>query len=241
MTKTILCLLSVFLLFSTASAQRNTHFGVEAAVTHDVYDYIDKGSLLKTPALLSGYYGISIRQDLTSTLFLETGLLRKSYAEGIGFNTSSGYSSSEAIRGWLIPLRMGTRINLNKQKLYLVPVVGFSLGINSDYGYGDGGGGGYEMTAKDTVYYSVYSKLSLRRSFPLLQTGLGAEFVLLRTALVSLSANYYTGFKNLIEQDISYTHNSRPNTATGLSKGDMLAFGLAVKYPVSNLFRGIRD
>jgi hypothetical protein len=84
---------------------------------------------------------------------------------------------------------------------------------------------------------AMVEKLSLRRSFPLLQTGLGAEFVLLRTALVSLSANYYTGFKNLIEQDIAYTHNSTSHTATGLSKGEMLAFGLAVKYPVSNLWR----
>jgi hypothetical protein len=240
MTKTILSLLFLTCIFFTTAAQKNTHFGVEAAVTHDVYEYIDKGATLKTPALLSGYYGISIRQDLSSTLFLETGLLRKSYAEGIGFNTSTGYSSSEAIRGWLIPFRMGTRINLNKQKLHLVPVIGYSLGINSDYGYGDGGGGGYEMTAKDTVHYTVYSKLSLQRTFPLLQTGLGAEFVLFRTALVSLSANYYTGFKNLIEQDIAYTHNSISYTATGLSKGEMLAFGLAVKYPVSNLWRNKR-
>ena len=237
MTKAIPTTLAFILALTTATAQKNTYFGVEGAITHDVYEYIDNGSLLKTPALLTGYFGVSIRQDLSPTLFVETGLIRKPYDEGIAFTTSSGYSAGNAINCWLIPLRLGTRINLHRQRLHLVPVIGYSLGINSDYGYGDGGVGGYEITNQDTVHFSVYSKLSLRRTYPLLQTGLGVEFILFRTLLASLSANYYTGFKNLIEQDISYTHNSTSNTAKGLSKGEMASFGLSLKYPVSQLWR----
>jgi hypothetical protein len=237
MTKALLATLTLTVILTTAVAQKNTYFGVEGALTHDVYEYIDNGSLLKTPALITGYFGISIRQDISPTLFVETGLLRKPYDEGIAFKTSGGYSSGNAINCWLIPLRLATRINLNRQRLHLVPVIGYSLGINSDYGYGDGGVGGYEIAGQDTVHFAVYSKLSLRRTYPLLQTGLGVEFVLFRTLLASVSANYYTGFKNLIEQDISYTHNSVPNTGKGLSKGEMASFGLALKYPVSQLWR----
>ena len=240
MLKTAFVTLALALTFITAFGQKNTYIGVEAAVNNDVYDIIDRGTLLKKVPLITGYFGLNIRQDVSSTVFLETGLLRKYYDEGIGFTTSTGYSESNAINAWLIPLRLGVRIkllNLRKQKLYLVPVIGYVLGINSDYGYGDGGEGGSQTTAQDTISYSVYSKLSLRHTFPLMQTGMGVEFALLRTMIISVSANYYTGFKNLIEQNIEYTHNSVSNTAKGLSKGEIISFGLSAKYPISNLWR----
>ena len=118
-----------------------------------------------------------------------------------------------------------------------MPVIGYVLGINSDYGYGDGGESGSQTTAQDTISYSVYSKLSLRRTFPLLQTGIGVEFSLFRIVLLSVSANYYSGFKNLIEQNIEYTQNSASNTAKVISKGEIMAFGLSAKYPISHIWR----
>jgi hypothetical protein len=238
MTKTILAALFLcVLLANTSSAQKNTYIGVEGALNADVYEIVDNGNLLRNTAPLAAYYGLSIRQDLSSSVFVETGLLRKSYMEGIGFKTSSGYSSGDAINAWFIPLRLGTRINLHRQKLHLVPVIGYTQGINSDYGYGNGGSGGFEIYNQDTIHYSMYSKLSLQRLFPLLQTGMGVEFVLFRTLLTSVAASYYTGFKNLMEQDIEYTHNSSSTyTAKGLSKGETLSFGVAFKYPVSHLW-----
>ena len=236
MTKTIFTTLFLLTLLSNTFAQKHTYIGAEAAVNHDVYNFIDNGTLLKDGAIISGYFGLNIRQDLTAKTFVETGLLRKYYYEGIGFTPFPSYSSGNAINAWLIPLRLGTRLNISNHKVYLVPVIGFTLGINSDYGYGDGGIGGYEMNNKDTIYHATYSKLSLTRTFPLLQTGMGVEFTFLRTAIISFAANYFTGFKNVIEQDIQYTHNSVSNSGKGLSKGEMVSFGLAIKYPVSKLW-----
>lgn len=240
MLKTAFITLAFAFTFITAFGQKNTYIGVEASVNNDVYEIIDNGTLLKKVPLITGYFGLNIRQDVSSTVFVETGLLRKYYDEGIGFKTSPGSSESNAINAWLIPLRLGVRIkvlNLRKQKLYLVPVIGYVFGINADFGYGDGGSSGSENMPEDTISYTVHSKLSLRRTFPLMQTGLGVEFVFVRTLLVNFSANYYTGFKNLIEQNIECTHNSVSNTAKGLSKGEIISFGLSVKYPISNLWR----
>ena len=236
MTKIILTASAAIFLYTAAHAQKKTFIGVEGALNNDIYEIIDDGSLLKKVPLLTGYFGLNIRQELNATVYLETGLLRKYYDEGIGFKTSSGYSSGNAINAWLIPFRLGTRINLHKQKLHLVPVLGYVIGINSEYGYGDGGSAGYEISKGDTIYHNVHSKLSIRRIFPLLQTGMGVEFIFLRTALISFSANYYTGFKNVIEQDIGYTHNSSTYTAKGLSKGETMSFGMAFKYPISNIW-----
>ena len=240
MLKPAFIILALACNFMTATGQKNTYIGVEGAVNNDVYEIIDNGSFLKKVPLITGYFGLNIRQELTPQVFLETGLLRKYYDEGIGFKNATGYTETNAINAWLIPLRLGWRINLlnlHKQKLYLVPVLGYVLGINSDYGYGDGGLGCSESTAHDTISYSVYSKLNLRKTFPLMQTGMGVEFVFVRTLLVHISANYYTGFKNLIEQNIDYTHNSEASTAVGLSKGEMFSFGLSVKYPISSLWK----
>lgn len=240
MTKTVLATLTLTFLLLTAFAQKNTYIGAEGALNNDVYEIIDNGNLLKKVPFLTGYFGLNIRKDLSSTIFIETGLLRKYYNEGIGFKTSPGFAEGNAINGWFIPFRLGTRINIHKQKIHLVPVIGYTLGINSDYGYGDGGIAGHEMNDQDTIYYSVYSKLSLRRTFPLLQTGMSVEFIFLRIVLVSLAANYYTGFKNLIEQDIEYTHNSIKYKANGISKGEIMSFGMAVKYPISHLWSSKR-
>ena len=229
------------LLFANVNAQKHTYIGVEGALTNDVYEVIDKGPQLKNIPLLTSYFGLNIRQDLSTTVFAETGLLRKFYDEGIGFKAFPGYTSGNAINAWLIPFRLGTRINLHKRKTYLVPIIGYTLGINSDYGYGDGGIGGHEINSKDTIHHTDHSKLSLRRTFPLLQTGIGVEWMLFRNAVLSLSANYYTGFTNVIEQDISYTHNSTSYTATGLSKGEIMSFGMAVRYPVSKLWSSNKD
>jgi hypothetical protein len=240
MLKLTFVTLALSFAFITGLAQKNTYIGLEAAANNDVYDIIDNGSLLKKVPLITGYFGLNIRQDISSTVFLETGLLRKYYDEGIGFKCSSSYTEGNAINVWLIPLRLGVRLkllNLRKQKLYFVPVIGFAFGINSDYGYGDGGEGGSQTMAHDTISYSVYSKLSLRRTFPLLQTGMGVEFALLRSVIITVNANYYTGFKNLIEQNIEYTHNSVSNTAKGLSKGEIMSFGLSAKYPISYIWR----
>ncbi|KAA9035698.1 hypothetical protein FW778_20965 [Ginsengibacter hankyongi] len=240
MLKLTIITLALSLACTTGVAQKNTYIGIEGAANNDVYDIIDNGPALKKVPLITGYFGLNIRQDISSTVFLETGLLRKYYDEGIGFKGTSSYTEGNAINAWLIPLRLGIRLkllNLRKQKLYFVPVIGYVLGINSDYGYGDGGEGGSETMVHDTISYNVYSKLSLRRTFPLLQTGMGVEFLLLRTVLISVNANYYTGFKNLIEQNIEYTRNSVSNTAKGLSKGEIMSFGLSAKYPISHIWR----
>jgi len=233
--KKISFILTIVFFIQTASAQKRTYIGAEAAVNHDVFEIIDNGTQLANVPFITGYYGLNIRQEVGSAVFIETGLLRKGYGEGIGFKNSQGYGDDNAISAWLIPLRLGTKINIKRNKVHLVPVIGYTFGVNREYGYGDGGSSGFFRSGTDTFNYAVSSKLSLRRTFPLLQTGIGIECPLFRVALLSIAANYYTGFKNLIEQDITYTHNSRTYTAKGLGKGETLSFGIAVKLPVSGL------
>lgn len=239
MPKTALVVVLVMMAWTTSSfSQNRTWLAVEGAATHDVYHLLDHGNGLRTVPLLSGYWGFNLRRDMGRNIFLETGLLRKYYNEGIGFKLSSTYMETNAVNAWLVPLRLGTRIHLAK-KIQLVPLIGFSLGINSDYGYGDGAGYNEEQGSGYTASYEYAAHYNQTRIFPLLQSGIGFEFRLLKKAWLSASANYYTGFKKLIVLDIVYSVNSEPDEfAHAFNKGEMVSFGAGLKYPISDFWAG---
>jgi hypothetical protein len=76
----------------------------------------------------------------------------------------------------------------------------------------------------------------------LIQAGLGFEFKLFQTALLSLSTNYYAGLKKLIQQDITYTvNNGLEQRGTAISKGDTFGLGVALKYPISGIWTKTKD
>lgn len=212
---------------------------MEASITNDIYEITETGDDLKTGPLTEGFWGLNLRQDITSYFFIETGLIRKYYDSGIGFkpiDISFAYSSIDV---WLIPLRLGTRLNLYKEKIYFVPVVGYSFCINSDYGYGNYiTGPGFAKTANYSVSFNYSENTDLVKHFSLLQTGLGFEFKLFKTIVLSFSSNYYTGFKKVIElKDITYTvNNSNSFTGESFSKGEFWSLGVGLKYPISNFW-----
>ncbi|MFL5742675.1 MAG: hypothetical protein ACJ75B_20800 [Flavisolibacter sp.] len=220
-----------------ATGQQTTYFSAEAAATNDLYKITDPAGGLKTIPLLSGMLGFSFCTDINKHLFFETGLLRKYYSEGIGFKAISSSSGGNAMNAWLIPLKFGTRLNLSKEKIHLVPVLGVVAGFNSDYGNGNGGQGGMVSTPHDSIHYSYVAHYDYSKNYYLLQTCLGLEFHLFQNVLLSLSGEYYFGMNKLIQEDISYTINNNPSqTATAISKGSMIGFAVAFRYPISNIW-----
>jgi hypothetical protein len=218
---------------------QNTYLGGEAAVTLDFYELDDRiGKQLKNGPPLSGLWGFTIRQDIHKKYFIETGVLLKSYYGSIGFKSFDGTSSGEEFRAALIPLRLGTKLNLKKEKLFLIPTVGYVYGNNLDYGYGDGGSGGSGKNAnRDSYSYTAPAYYKLK-NFSLLQAGIGLERKIGKAFLLSFSSSYYHGFKILIDQPVVYTFNgSTEIPARKESKGSMLSFGVAIKYAVSNIWR----
>lgn len=231
--------LLIFLTATVAFGQTKTYVGGRVAVVRDVYELVDNGNGLKNVTFMNGLWGINVRQEWNDRLYLETGLFRKYYSEGVVFKIEDGHGSSNAIEAWLIPLRLGTKINLSKEKIFLVPVIGYSYCINSDYDKRSLGGGiGGVRTGSDSARYTtVAARYDFTKTFPLLQTGMGLEFRLLKTALLPLSANYYTGFKKVVQRDIRYTVNNSPEqAATAFSKGEFFSVDIGVQYPVSNFW-----
>lgn len=94
----------------------------------------------------------------------------------------------------------------------------------------------------DSAHFTYTSHYNYRKSFPLIQAGLGLEFKLFEKVLLSFSANYYAGLKKVIQQDITYKVNNSPEqTATAQSKGDTFGLGIDLKYPISNFWAKTKE
>ena len=238
MVRSLLTLATTLLFVSFVNAQ-NTYLGAEAAATLDFYELDDRiGKQLKNTPPLSGLWGFTVRQDIRKKYFVETGILLKSYYESIGFKSFGGTGGGEEIRAMLVPVRLGRRLNLKKEKLFLIPVLGYVYGNNLDYGYGDGGSGGSVGSPSGPNYSYVAPGYYKLKNFSLIQAGIGLERKIGKALLVSFSSYYYHGFKTLIDQHIVYTVNgSTEAPARKESKGSFLSFGLGIKYAVSNIWK----
>ncbi len=116
-------------------SQHKIYIGIEASLANDIVAIEDNGNQLKHVPLPAPLVGIKVRKEIHKHLFLEAGILYKPYDEGIGFKLEPGYSSGTGFNSWIIPFRIGSSIKLHNKKIRLVPVIGYSLCKNQDYGY----------------------------------------------------------------------------------------------------------
>ena len=225
----------IIYLLNSSYGQNKTYFGVEFSVANDIYEITDNGNYLMTIPLIDGQGGFNLRQEINRALFVEAGLILKYYWEGFGFKTIPYYGSTSSDPSWIIPVRFGLNLNLYNDKIYLVPVVGYSFGINPSYGYGLGYGKQVSGTTVINYYYTENPDVS--RYFSLLQTGFGFEFLLFKTLVFSISTNYYKGFNKTTQLDINYTvNNSTQTTGTANSEGEFWCVSTGLKYPISNFW-----
>jgi hypothetical protein len=185
--------------------------------------------------------GVNIRQELPKYFFVELAVLWTEYNEGVGFHNAFGYGVTNTIDATIIPLRVGKKFNLAKQKLFFTPIAGYARCINADYGYdtpGPDNGGQDQLTNGQIVNYTETEHTSFSKTYPLIQAGISVEVIILKSAMFFLSMNYYGGIKKVIQEDITYSvDNSAPQTATAVSKGQMVTLGGGLKYAISDLWK----
>jgi len=235
MKKFSLTVIIIICFLNSTLGQNKTYFGLEFSVANDIYKITDNGDYLINVPLVDGQGGFNLRHEINRNIFVETGLILKYYWQGFGFKTIPYYGSSSSDPSWIIPIRLGLNFNLYKKKIYLVPVLGYSLGINPPFGYGSGRG--KQTSSTTTITYNYTENPDVTRYFSLLQIGIGLEFKLFKTILFSISTNYYSGFKKTTYLDINYTvNNSNQTTGTAISKGEFWCVTTGLKYPISNFW-----
>ncbi len=230
----ILILLVILYASGSATAQNKTYFGFEFAVSNDLFKITDSGDHLISVPLYNVIGGFNLRQEINKHIFIETGVILKPYQQGFGFKTIPYYTSTSSESSWLIPLRFGLNVNLHKEKMYLVPIIGYTFGINPQSGIS---GHGTAISSTTTINYNYTGSSYSSPHFSLLQTGVGFEFKISNTLLFAISGNYYIGFNKITQLDIIYSvNNDAPVSGTAVSKGEFWCVSTGLKYPISNFW-----
>jgi hypothetical protein len=233
---------------SVIYSQRSTHIGVELGLADDIYRISEMQSphlksnvsQLKTSPYKSGIVGLNIRRDLSSTFYLETGLHLKTYAMERNFDFddryfTSGTSNHNSFRSFLIPVKVGAKVNLYKDKIHLTPNIGFAFvknhfpKLNPNINQGEGI---YTYPNGSNLQYS-YSTHFNANSYVLAQAGMGLDVKLTRGITLSLAGSSYHGFKKAISQDIQYSVDNNPaRSAQCYSNGNMRVLSLGLKFTI---------
>lgn len=224
------------ILIPDSYGQNKTYLGFEAALANDIYKITsDNGGYLKSIPLHSGTWGFHIRQEVETQLFLESGFMIKFYQEGVGFTPILYNGSSSGDPSWLIPFRLGYKINVSKNNIHIAPILGYVFGINPPFGYG--ASYGTYSSGTTTINFQILESPNVSRYFSLIQTGLALEFKLFNSIIFSLYGNYFSGFNQITILNVDYTVNSSSDyTGTAESKGQFWDIGGAIKYPISNFW-----
>lgn len=233
----------LLLLFPFASfGQNSTYLGTEIGPKFEVYQSTDNGNGLFTkPFFFSPIFGLTIGQEINNTFTLETGFFINHYGESYRIKGDVlGYSASNALVAFQIPLRLKARMNLLKNKLILVSTVGYTFAINGDYG-SSGTGSSFSSSVSssnnDSTRTEHISTYSLKKYYGLIETGLALDYKFKNSLRLYLTANYLTGLSKVVETDVKYWINDSPEqTGTVFSNGDYYSIILGIKYPVSNLW-----
>ncbi len=216
-------------------SQDGTYLGVTGCITNDLYVIKDNSNYLKSVPLVSGAFGVIIRQELIKNSFLETGFNKKTYWQGFAFRGSVSYSTSTAFAAWIIPVRFGYRIRLIK-KLFAVPVMGLSLGINEEYS-NSGQGHGTLSFGQTTIEYNHTDNNGSSNIFILLNPMVNLELDI-KSVQLGIYVERSYGLNTTNQLDITYTVNgSQPIKATSTSKGQYWCYGSSTKYKLSNLWK----
>lgn len=224
-----------------AFGQNKTYVGLEIGPKLENYQSIDNGDgLLTKPFFYSPIYGLTIGQELNKILTVETGFYINDYGESYRINGDFGYSASNALVAYQIPLRLKARVNVIKDQVSIVPTIGYTFAINNDFeSSGSGAGFTTSMGAafNDSTRTQHTSTYNLRRNYGLIEAGLALEYKLPQQMILYLSTNYLKGLHRVVEMEVRYWINDEPEqTATVFSNGDYYSIAIGIKYPISNFW-----
>jgi hypothetical protein len=224
------CIACCFFLFTSlvAVAQPATYIGVEVAYSADVIGIDNAEGQLAKPDLNSALWGANIRHQPWKYLFLEGGVYTRAYKKGIAFTNGTGSSGTD-LTGILVPLRVGGRLPLFKERIAFCAVAGYTQGWVTE-SQSSWSSGGMQNPGFDKIQYE-YDTQYPEQAFSLFQLGMGLDIRLWPKTLLTLSTNYYTGINKIMIQHIEYTVNNGPVIkATSYTKGNFYTVGIGFKH-----------
>jgi hypothetical protein len=214
------------------------YVGFSAGLCNDATDFIEYGPSIYKAKCRSSSFGLTVRRHINKSLSGEIGVFTKPYTVGFGarlssFSIESNSSSAFTLQ---IPLRLNSKINIYKNKIFIGATIGYVYAFNLSSGRGDTSGvynPKYSNNTKsqtDSIFYFTRTRTTNDKQFSLIQTGLSVEFRLYKNISLEVFYNYYTGFKHFQDTKITYIINDSPIYFTKMfMTGSYSSFGLSLQ------------
>lgn len=217
---------------SCTQAQNKTYLGLEFSLFRDLSKINDDGNYLIALPSMDPQGGITIHQDIKQRFFIESGLIFRPYSTAIAFKPFPvSFVGTEGM-SLLVPIRFGWNINIYREKLYLVPVFGYTFSANKISRFGKDAG--TQESSTTVITYTLVDNPNGSNNSSLLQMGFGFDFPLFNLFRLTLGYNYYKGYKQIWATDINYSvNNSTPRNAQVSSEGDFWCLSAGLKYPLN--------
>lgn len=223
------CLIGLFY-HSAVIAQTETYIGVDVHYVADRYNINDAGGHLQDAALDAAMAGIYIRHIVLKPLYLEAGFYTRAVRQGIAF-PGTGTSTNFGRRAFMLPLRVGGKLSLFHEKLYICPVVGYVLAMTNNEELGKVDGTLQEFPG-DTISFTWTSRYPMQ-TYSLVQACLSVDIRIFRKALLRISGSLYAGFEDILVEKVDYTVNGAASfTSTSATKGSFSSIGIGISLPI---------
>ena len=231
--------LQLILLFQLAAwGQLHTYLGFQIAVNKDQSRVQgDTGSYLNSNFSLlpnSGLWGIILRRDIHSKLFVQTGITSKEFIQSISFKQAN-YFQTYSFYYLQVPLGVGYKLRLNN-RLSLVPQPGITIGINITPYTNKSGGATNTVNGSKINFYE--RNIHPARFFILVNPSLALEIKFFDSLLLSVFVGRSWGLTKVSQLDIDYTIDNSPTySGSVVNNGSFFYKGASLKYPISKFWK----
>jgi len=215
-------------IINNAFSQQKLSIGIDGSYTNDLYSHFDLSQSLTSMPLPSGAWSITLRKEISKTVFIESGLSGKYHWSGIRFSQfSAAWFTTESFHAILVPFRVGYKFNL---------VRGYQL-VPSGSIYGsiitvplEGGRGGGSIVAPSQTITWDYLQNDLDRFFFMTELRVALEKKIGNSFRLSLYYSRTFGLDTVNEINVQYAVNGTPYEGRYTSKGDYWSVGVGIAY-----------
>lgn len=230
--------------YNTVSSQNNTLIGLSAAGCKDNNTITTWDDVISNVEGKSGSFGIMLKQELGRVFTLETGFVLKNYNYGFTatVNKKASFTYNKvALRTLQVPLILNTKFELLENYVYLIPNLGYILGINpggfnvvSGAGYGNNKEVYTFISDQGQMTYTMNLQPSNQKTIHLVRIGLNLEFVILKKLHLDINAGYTFSSNRVLNGTLDYKVdqykiNQNPIGITG----NYPSLGATLYYPIN--------
>lgn len=220
----------ILILVSPAYCKAQLYFGAEFGSKNEIYKLTDPGHTLAVNNAVQGpVLGLLASKPINASNAIETGLIFNQYLQGYSLLNQGMSYSTDALFALQVPLRLKSSVYLLNRRLKLSGILGVHYAFNTNSIAKTTGD--FHASGQNFSYDGESSTSTSTHNYILLEGGTGIQYILKKGFSFGLRMSYLSGIKPIVEQQVRYTVNGKPEqTASLVSSGGYISKCITLGY-----------